>query len=117
MQNVSVRQYNVGRNLDVDESGDLIITGPKQVFGFIVTNVAQGVRYLKIYNKATAPTVGTDTPKLTIPLPSVNVPIIAEIHGGIDFPLGIGVGATTGVADNDIGAPGANEVVVNILYK
>ena len=29
----------------------------------------------------------------------------------------ITVAATTGLADNDTGAPGANEVIVNVLYK
>ena len=116
MKNVSMRQYKVGRNIDVDESGDLIITGPKLLGGFIVTNIAQGVRYLKVYDKATAPTVGTDTPKLTIPIAASGISVI-EFLGGIDFTLGIGVGATTGVADADVGAPGANEVVGQILYK
>lgn len=117
MQNVSLRQYKVGRNIDIDESGDLIITGPKQLFGMIITSIASGARYLKIYDKATAPTVGTDTPKMTIPLPATSQPLAIEFVGGIDFTLGIGVGATTGVADADTGAPGANEVVGQVLYK
>jgi len=116
MQNVSLRQYNVGRNLDVDESGDLVVTGPKQCFGWVVTNVSQSTLYLKLYDKATAPTVGTDTPKLTIPIAASGISAV-EFVGGIDFALGIGVGATTGVADADVGAPGANEVVGQILYK
>ena len=117
MKNVSLRQYNSYRNLDVDESGDLAITGPKQLFGWIVTNMdSQNIHYLKIYDKATAPTVGTDTPKITIPLFTSHT-YIDEIMGGIDFSLGIGVGATTGLADADTGAPGANEIVVTLLYK
>lgn len=31
--------------------------------------------------------------------------------------LAVTGGATTGIADNDTGAPGANEVIVNVLYK
>lgn len=116
MKNVSLRQYKVGRNLDIDESGDLVITGPKQCFGWVVTNLDATTIYLKLYDKATAPAVGTDTPKLTIPIPTAAVAVV-EFLGGIDFTLGIGVGATTGVADNDTGAPGANEVVGQLLYR
>jgi hypothetical protein len=36
---------------------------------------------------------------------------------GIKFDTAITVAATTGVLDNDTGAPGANEVIVNIFYK
>lgn len=116
MRNVSIRQYEVGRNLDIDESGDLIITGKKMCFGWVITNVSASTLYLKLYNKATAPTVGTDTPKLTIPITTGAISVV-EIMGGIEFPLGIGVGATTGIADNNTGAPGANEVAGQILYK
>ena len=35
---------------------------------------------------------------------------------GIAFGTAICVAATTGVADNDTGAPGANEVVGTIFY-
>lgn len=117
MYNVSLRQYKVGRNLDIDESGDLIIAGNRQCFGWAVINVASSIMYLKIYNKATAPDVGTDIPMLTIPLAANGGNSVVEFMGGIEFPLGIGVGATTGVADNNTGAPGANEVVGQILYR
>lgn len=115
MQNVSLRQYNVGRNLDIDESGDVIATGPKQCFGWVVTNLAGATRYLKLYDMATEPDEN-DTPKLTIPIATLDISAV-EIFGGIDFTLGISVRATTGVADNNTGAPGANEVVGQILYK
>jgi hypothetical protein len=36
---------------------------------------------------------------------------------GIGFGTAITVAATTGVADNDTGAPAANDVIVNIFYK
>jgi len=103
------------RNIDLDETGKLISTGTHQLYGWYLFNLAATVRYVKIYNKATAPTVGTDTPVMTIPLVTgggANV----EYNIGIPFSLGLGIGATTGVADNDTGAPAANDVVVNIFY-
>lgn len=116
MKNVSLRQYKIGRNLDIDETGDLVITGPKQCFGWVITNLDATTIYFKLYDKATAPVVGTDTPILTIPIATGAISAI-EIMGGIDFALGIGVGATTGIADNDVTGPGTNEVAGQILYK
>ena len=116
MRNVSLRQYKIGRNLAIDESGDLIIAGHRECFGWVIANTSQSTLYLKLYNKATAPTVGTDTPALTIPIATGTLSAV-EFMGGIEFSLGIGVGATTGVADANTGAPGANEVVGQILYR
>jgi len=116
MYNISLREYKVVRNLDVDESGDLLITGNRTLFGLFFTNLGAATRYLKLYNKATAPTVGTDTPFMTIPI-FTKKKIEIEINGGIPFSLGIGIGATVGVGDADNTAPGANEVVGLILYK
>ena len=76
---------------------------------------AASVRYVKLYDKATAPT-SADTPKCTIPLPASSAAnIIAP--AGIDFTAGIGIRVTSGVADNDTTAPTANDVVVNIFYR
>lgn len=83
-----------------------------------VTNVSAAVKYLKFYNKATAPVAGTDTPVLTIPLP-VNVPVnIADIVGiyGFVFTTGIGFALTGLQADADVTALAAGDVVANIIY-
>lgn len=111
-----LRKYDILRNIDVDESGDAGVASPCMLHGWFIHNKNAATIYVKVYNKATAPTVGTDTPALTIPIPtgaSANV----EFLGGIEFTAGIGLGATTGVADNDTGAPGANDVIVNLFYK
>lgn len=109
-------KYQIYKNIDVDESGDSAVAHICQLFGILATNLDGTTIYLKIYNKATAPTVGTDTPVMTIPIPTLQTiePVWA---GGIDFSAGIGVGATTGVADNDTTGPGANETVITLLYK
>lgn len=104
------------RNIDLDETGQNIKGSTGQLYGYYFYNAAATVRYLKFYNKATAPTVGSDTPVLTLPLPPGAAGHV-EFTDGIAFSTGIGAGATTGVADNDTGAPSANDVVVNILYK
>lgn len=78
-------------------------------------NAAGAMRYLKFYDKATSPTVGTDTPVLTLPLP----PGTAFAY---DFPSryfanGISYALTTGVADADTGALTAADVLaLNVGY-
>lgn len=90
-----------------------------QVYGWYISNTNAAVCYVKLYNKATAPTVGTDTPVMTICVPGsttgggTNV----EFANGIAFGTGIGLGVTTAVADNSTAAVAANEVVINLLYK
>lgn len=91
-----------------------------QVYTVIAHNINAAVRYLKLYNKATAPTVGTDTPVMTLPIPAnaAGAGFVLDTGGmGIAFATGIGLAITTGVADADTGAVAANEIVVNLLYK
>ena len=56
------------------------------------------------------------TPVLTIPLEADSGETVAIPHG-LFFSTAICVAVTTGVADADTGAPGANDVVINIGYK
>ena len=71
-------------------------------------NAAGSVRYLKFYAKATAPTVGTDVPVLTIALPvgAFNINL-----NGHYIATGIAYGMTTGAADADTGALTAADIV------
>lgn len=111
-----IKDYDVYRSLSVVATGVLIKAGVAKLHGYYIFNNAATVRYVKFYNKVSAPTVGTDVPVLTIGIPAgagANV----EFGGGVRFPLGLGIGATTGVADADTAAPSANDVVVNILYR
>ena len=91
-----------------------------QVYAIYAHNTNAAVRFLKIYNKASAPTVGTDTPVLTLPIPgnTAGAGFVLDTGGmGIAFATGIASATTTGVADTDTGAVAANEVVFNLLYK
>lgn len=91
-----------------------------QVYTVIAHNINAAVRYLKLYDKATAPTVGTDTPVMTLPIPAnaAGAGFVLDTGGmGVAFSLGIGLALTTGVADADTGAVAANEIVINLLYK
>ena len=87
-----------------------------RLFGWYASNVNAAARYLKIYDKATAPTVGTDVPVLTIMLP-IGGNAAHDLGEGIVFSTGIGFALTTGVADNDTGAISAAESTVNLFFR
>jgi hypothetical protein len=90
-----------------------------QVYVIYAVNTNAAVRYLKLYNKASAPTVGTDTPVLTLPIPgnTAGAGFLLNTGGiGIAFATGIALAITTGSADADTGAVAAGEVIVNLLY-
>jgi len=64
------------------------------LFSIWVYNSNAAVRYLKIYDKASAPTVGTDTPELVIPLiPAVLTKV--EWPKGYYLSLGLAYAMTT----------------------
>jgi hypothetical protein len=88
------------------------------LYSIVAIGLTSTVRYLKLYNKATAPTVGTDVPLMTIPVPAntQGAGIAIPFSMGVNFPLGIAIAITSGLADNDTGAILANDVVVNLTY-
>jgi hypothetical protein len=91
-----------------------------QVYTIMAHNLNAAVRYLKFYNKATAPAPATDTPVLTLPIPgnTAGAGFVLDTGGmGIVFSTGIAIAIVTGVATNDNTAVAANEIVVNVLYK
>ncbi len=107
--------WNTYRTLDGQPTGVNIKASPGQVGGWYLSNNASSVRYVKLYDKATAPSSG-DTPKMTLTLPANSAANVLA-GAGVDFTSGIGIRVSTGVADNDTGAPTTNEVVVNLFYR
>ena len=86
------------------------------VYSVTASNINAAIRYLKFYNKASAPTVGTDVPVITIPIPAggaINIPFGTTGHR---FATGIALAITTGAADSDTGAVEANEIKVATAY-
>lgn len=91
-----------------------------QVYSIYAHNTNAAVRYLKLYNKATSPTVGTDTPVITFPIPgntAGNGAVLDTGGMGIAFGTGIAYATTVGVADANASAVAADEIVLTILYK
>lgn len=82
--------------------------GVKKLRQISVTNAATSIRYVKLYDKASAPTVGTDTPLLVYGVPASGGIALDMNHL---FTLGIAYGFTTGAADNNSGPVVANDLL------
>jgi len=93
---------------------------PQQAKLYVVSAIGltSTVRYLKFYDSDVAPTVGTDTPVLTIPVPAntQGAGIVIPFNIPIDFSTGLSFAITSGSADSDTGAVGAGDVIVNLTY-
>lgn len=87
-----------------------------QLGGWYIFNANAATRYVKFYNKATAPTVGTDTPVWVIAVPAGGAANM-EFTNGLAFSTGIAYATTTGIADSDNTAVAANDLVINLAYK
>lgn len=111
---------SIFRSIDLDEGAlEVIKASAGQIYWIHAINLSAVMLFVKIYN-ATSGTYGTGTPVLTFPIPTQGdtngAGFTIAIPNGIAFATGISIGAGTGVADNDTGAPGANDCVVNIGF-
>ena len=100
-------------------NGALILTGTSSVHSLWATNEGASPAYIKLYNKATAPTVGTDVPEMIIPVPAAvgGVPGVANPNMGFipfRFALGLGIAITRNAIFSDTTAIGAGEVKVKL---
>lgn len=88
-----------------------------QVYKITAYNVNAAVRYLHLYNKASAPTLSTDTPIITIPLLGASVREIDLSNLGATFATGIAWAYTT----DDIAIPTtagtSAELHATVFYK
>ncbi len=86
-----------------NNNSTLVYAGPTLLNSLIVVNTTNTIYYLKVYNKATAPVCGTDTPTLRIPIPQNNNGngLVDLAVAGMRFPSGVGFCLTAGLADND----------------
>lgn len=92
----------------------LVRTGPCTLGDIIVYNLNAARRFLKLYDKGSAPNPAVDTPLWTIPL---------DASGGFDrpikpmnFTLGLAYVIVTNVADTDATAIGAADVTGILGY-
>ncbi|MFM1991274.1 MAG: hypothetical protein RJA99_4231 [Pseudomonadota bacterium] len=95
----------------------LVLTGSSGLHAFYATNTGATAAFVKLFNKATAPTVGTDVPALILPVPAAvgGVPGVCTLPigtNGFRFALGLGIAITGAAADTDTTAVAAGQVKV-----
>ncbi len=87
-----------------------------QVYVIHAYNSAAQARFLKLYNKATAPVPGTDTPVETYVLPpGINSRFEFTLAGN-PFAAGIGYAITAALGDADTTAIAANDIVLDLHF-
>ena len=85
------------------------------LFEVTLSNPTATPIYVKFFNKASAPTVGTDVPVFTLSLPATSATVYPFGEVGKRFSTGIAIAATAAFADNDtgVGVAGAH---INATY-
>jgi hypothetical protein len=106
-------------NINVGTTGQVIKNSAALLTSITASNLSGSMRYLRIYNKATAPTDSDDASGSVflyiIPL-QANSTMTISYPSPVSFGSGLAIRATVGVASGDTNAPGSNEVVVNVAY-
>jgi hypothetical protein len=93
-------------------NGALISPGGTKLKSFITSNAGAAAAFVKLYNRSTAPVVGTTVPVIVIPIPASSVISLAIGADGIQFPSGLGIAVTNLVDDTDTTAVAASQVKV-----
>lgn len=108
------------RNLNGQTTGVNVKASKGALIGWFIINAAASTRYVKLYDKSTAPSA-SDTPLVTIQINATSYDkfFLADNEGerGIAFQNGLGVRASTGLADNDNTAPSSNDVLIHLFYR
>lgn len=108
---------NPYKNLDVGTTDATVTATQGYLCGYYLFNAAATTRYFKLYNATIANvTVGTTVPTITIPVPA-GAGANLSIPQGFLFTTAISIACTTGLADNNSGAPTANDCIANVFTK
>lgn len=105
--------------LSLASNNSTLVSGAGQnILKWIIAyNNTATIYYFKFYNKATAPTCGTDTPVITIPLPpnTTSTGVLGLSFDDTRFTAGIGFCIVAGQADND-NTNAATGITINLGY-
>jgi hypothetical protein len=93
----------------------VISAGASNFFALFITNTTAFMKFVKVYNRGTLPTIGTDVPTWTIGIPPMATIDISNSFAGARFLSGISIGITGGYAVTDTTAVAAGDIIVNWL--
>lgn len=86
------------------------------LYGFEISNTNAAARYVRFYDSASAPTMGTTPIKKTVQIPG-NATVIRAYPVGLSFGSGIGFSTTTAMGDADTSTVGAGDLSIDLDYK
>ncbi len=109
------------RSIDLDQTEEELKATAGQIYWIHCMNLSASVVFLRFYNLTAANvTVGTSAIELTFPIATQGdtngAGFFASFPNGIEFDTAITAACTTGIADNDTGAPAANVCILNVGY-
>ena len=89
------------------------------LYNVVAMNQNVNQRYLKLFDKSSTPSPGTDIPRQTYMIPgaSAGAGAVIPMPVGMLFGSGIGFAITANISDLDATAVGASDVVVNLAYS
>lgn len=86
------------------------------LYGYSISNTTASIRWVKFYNKASAPAPATDTVVWAEQIPA-NATVIATFPEGMGFATGIAFAAVANASDTDNTSIGAADLSIDIRYK
>lgn len=105
------------RTVALNNATGIVVKGSAGVvYAVTITNVAAAARFVKLYDSAAAPVVGTDTPTETYGLAAGASQTFYYGSAGNPYKNGIGQGIVNLAPDTDTTAPTAGDVIVTILF-
>ncbi len=90
------------------------------LYGVTVFNNSATIAYLKLYNASQGSTTcgsGTPVQRILIPANTSGAGAVIPFPVGVAYSTAISRCVTTGIADNDTGAPAASTYLVDAIYK
>ena len=108
---------NYNKDAAASTNSALISAAARSVKKIRAVNTSAAAVYVKIYDKATAPTVGTDVPVLNITVPAKGSVNLEFKDSMFVLTSGLGIGITGAKIYTDTTAVGLNDANVNILWN
>ena len=93
----------------------LVKGSPGVIYGYEFSNKAAYAVFVKFYNEATAPTVGTDTVMWTVMVPA-GERVAKVFDEPVECDAGIGVGVTKAISETDTTATVADDAHGAVFY-
>lgn len=114
--NTPVAPTTLFTNSAATVNNTLVRNAAATLWSVVATNVSASTRYLKFYNKVTAPAAGTDTPVFVMTLAAGATVALTGGATGIRFATGIGLAITGAAADSDTTVVAVGDVKVATSY-